>query len=599
MTTAQGLPPLAAGARLDDFEIVDVVEQARYTTTYLARDGSGTEVLIKELLPQEFVLREDGQVRAREAEDRTPLRFWLRSFLDKAVLLQKLNHPGLIRVLRQFEANGTGYCVTERVTGESLAAIIEREGTLSEAQLRRLLAPVLGGLEQAHAIGLLHRDIRPESFMVRPDDSAVLVDFGELRAPIRFKSRTVFSAGQPPYAAPEEFYMAGPHGPWTDIYGLGATAYRVLTGQAPPDARSRATGPVLTSLAATARVRCSEAMVSSVDSALQLSAEMRPQSVAMWRSLLQGSAEEATDAAPATLLPGAVSQARPGGRPGLLPLIGVAVVVLAAGGYFFLRPHRAADTPSADLSAPPQQGASSAPEAADAVASASPAASATAGAGTAAAPAAQDQASLDRLAMDLMSKEKKVEEAQKQLQEERDAAAQAAARANAATGKGPAGPAGPAAAAPPQPTPSETEAAEHLKQLQIEVDRLREEKAAQSAQVALSAPAGAPAATAASSGGDWSSWYRQAVGTVRQKLQYPQSSEEAGEEGDITVKVRLRRDGGIVSTDLQKRSASTALNQEAIDVFSRVGRFAPLPSGYQPNNQEVDVTMPINFKLAE
>src|SRR5581483_6080543 len=202
----QESPPLAVGTRLDAYTITEVVEQGRYSHAYSARDAAGTEVLIKEFLPHEFAVRDGDAVRPRDADDKTPLRFWLRSFLDKAVLLQKLNHPGLVRVLKQFEANGTGYYVTERVAGQSLAAILQRDGTLSEPQLRRLLAPVLAGLEQAHAVGLLHRDIRPENLILRADDSAVLTDFGVLRAPIRFKSRTVFSAGAPPYAAPEEFF---------------------------------------------------------------------------------------------------------------------------------------------------------------------------------------------------------------------------------------------------------------------------------------------------------------------------------------------------------------------------------------------------------
>ena len=222
MEVGQDSPPLAVGTRVDAYQVAEVIEQGRYSYTYLGRDAAGTEVLIKEFLPHEFAVRDGDTVRPRDAEDRTPLRFWLRSFLDKAVLLQKLNHPGLVRVLKQFEANGTGYYVSERIAGQSLAEILQRDGTLSEAQLRRLLAPILSGLEQAHAVALLHRDIRPENIMVRGDDSAVLAGFGVLRAPIRFKSRTVFSAGSPPYAAPEEFFMAGPHGPWTDLYALGA-----------------------------------------------------------------------------------------------------------------------------------------------------------------------------------------------------------------------------------------------------------------------------------------------------------------------------------------------------------------------------------------
>ncbi len=66
MSTVQTAPPLAAGTRLDAFEIAGVLEQGRYSITYLGRDAAGSEVVIKEFLPQEFALREDGVVKARE-----------------------------------------------------------------------------------------------------------------------------------------------------------------------------------------------------------------------------------------------------------------------------------------------------------------------------------------------------------------------------------------------------------------------------------------------------------------------------------------------------------------------------------------------------
>lgn len=587
MSTAQTSSPLATGTRLDVYEIAGVLEQGRYSNTYLARDEAGGEVTINEFLPHEFAVREAGTVRARELEDRTPLRFWLRSFLDKAVLLQKLNHPGLIRVLRQFEANGTGYYVTERVAGETLATIVEREGVLSEAQLRRLLTPVLAGLEQAHAVGLLHRDIRPENLLVRPDDSAVLSDFGVLRAPIRFKARTVFSAGMPPYAAPEEFYMAGPHGPWTDLYALGATAYRVVTGQAPPDARSRASGPALAPVAMNARVRCSEALAAAIDEALHLPAEQRPQSIAAWRAALQGAGVEEPESA----LEGISAMGLPAGqRPrSRLPLvIGAVVIAAAAGAYFLLGSHGGSDAQQAVVQSAPARTAAT-PAAPAAAAVPAPAA-ADAATGPAPAPA-QGDAGLDRLALDLMAKEKKVADARDQLQVQHEQALQEARNNAAASGKTAVAA---TAAAAPAPTQAELDAAEHLRQLQAEVDRLRKEKEAQSAQTVV-----ASAASPARGGPDWPTWYRDATGTIRQNLRYPQKSLQGGEEGDITVKVRVRRDGTIIGTNLQQRSPYAALNGEAIDVFSRIGRFAPLPGDYQPNSAEVDLNMPINFKLSD
>jgi len=592
MSTVQASSPLAAGTLLDVFEITGVLEQGRYSNTYLARDASGGEVVIKEFLPQEFALREDGVVRAREPEDRTPLRFWLRSFLEKAVLLQKLNHPGLIRVLRQFEANGTGYYVTERVAGETLAVIVEREGVLSEAQLRRLLAPVLAGLEQAHAVGLLHRDIRPENLLVRPDDSAVLSDFGVLRAPIRFKARTVFSAGTPPYAAPEEFYMAGPHGPWTDLYALGATAYRVITGQAPPDARTRASGPALAPVAMNARVRCSESLAAAIDESLHLSAEQRPQSVAAWRSALQGSGEDEPEQASAGAFPGlpAGDPAAGSRKRSKLPLlIGAVVIAAAAGGYFLLRSPGASEEQAASPQLSPSR-----PAAAETPAVAATTAAADTAGSPAAAPA-QDEAGLDRLALDLMAKEKKVADARDQLQLQRDQAAQEA-KAAAASNKAAAASSAAAAAPAAQPVQSQAEldAAEHLRQLQAELDKLRKEKEAQAAAPTVVASAASPSR----SGPAWpAAWYRDATATIRQNLHYPQKSLQDGEEGDVLVKVRLRHDGSIIGTELEQRSSYVLLNSEALEVFSRIRRFAPLPPDYLPGNPEVDLSMPINFKM--
>jgi len=585
MNTAQASPPLAAGTRLGDFEIIEVLEQARYTNSYLARDGSGTEVVIKEFLPVEFALREDGLVKPREPEDRTPLRFWLRSFLDKAVLLQKLNHPGLIRVLRQFEANGTGYYVTERVTGETLASIIERGGVLSEAQLLRWLTPVLAGLEQAHAVGLLHRDIRPQNLIVRPDDSAVLCDFGELRAPIRFKARTVFSSGTPPYAAPEEFYMAGPHGPWTDLYALGATAFRVVTGQAPPDARSRATGPALAPVATLARIRCSDALAAAIDEALHLSAEQRPQSVAAWRAVVEGGGEQAPETASELPVAAAVPN-RSAARSRLPLLIGVVAIAAVAGGYLVLRPHAGSGVPAA---AP--QTAQAGPAAAAPAAGVPPAAAAAAS--TAAAPTDGD-AGLDRLALDLMAKEKKLSDARDQLQAQKD---QAALEAKAAAASAKTSVVASAAAPPPAPSQGELDAAAHLKQLQDEVDKLRKEKEKETA--AATVASAASATTTAHSDQAWQAWYRESTANIRQHLHYPLKSLQDGEEGDILVRVKLRRDGSIITTDLQQRSPYSELNREAIDVFSRIGHFSPLPADYSSSSSELDVSMPINFKLSE
>jgi TonB family protein len=597
MGNVQESPPLAAGTLLDGYEIAEVLDQGRFGFTYRAYDPGRSEVVIKEFLPQEFAVRDNGTVHARDAEDKTPLRFWLRSFLDKAVLLQKLNHPGLTRVLRQFEANGTGYYVAEYIPGETLAAIVERQQTLSEAQLRRLLSPVLSGLEQAHAVNLLHRDIRPENLLVRPDDSAVLINFGDLRAPIRFKSRTIFSSGMAPYAAPEEFYMAGPHGAWTDIYALGALAYRTVCGVPPPDARSRASGTAMTPVAQAARVRCSESFLAAIEQALMASAEHRLQTVGALRAAMQGEGGEALPAAgPRAASSPAIPAALPAqkerrGRSPLPFVLGGVALAAAAGAFFWLR------TPSTPAAAPV-----AASDVATTAAPAGSAAATTAPAGSAASAAPTEDAGLDRLAQDMMAKEKKASEAKQELQALQQQREQQAAQEakNAAKNSGTATAAA-TPAAPPAPSQAELDAAAHAKQLEDELAKLRaekeaEEKARAAAAVATAAPATSSTAAAAPRE-TWNAWYCNARGEVKSNLHYPRASLQAGEEGDVTVKVLLRRDGSVVRVSTVQRSDYPALDNEALAVFSRIGHFPPVPADYSPNSSEVEFSMPINFRV--
>jgi TonB family protein len=229
--------------------------------------------------------------------------------------------------------------------------------------------------------------------------------------------------------------------------------------------------------------------------------------------------------------------------------------------------------------------ASAAPMPAAAAPAAAPAAA------QAAAPAAAG-ANLDQLAQDLMLREKKLAEAQQQLQTQREQAAQEAAR-TAAAAKASAAPQPQQAAAAPAPAAAAED--ERLKQLQAEVDKLRKEKEAQAATTVASA---APAARSANPGAEWNAWYRDATGTVRQSLRYPQKSLQGGEEGDVMVKVLLKRDGSVVKTELAERTPYSALNGEALAVFSRIGRFPPIPSDYSPGNPQVEMSMPINFKIA-
>ena len=144
--------------------------------------GLGVQVALKEYLPNEIAVRDCTEVHPKSAGDREGFEWGLSRFLDEARTLARFEHPNVVRVRDCFEANNTAYIVMDYEDGEPLDALLRRHGTLTEAQLKRVVLPVADGLRQVHAAGFLHRDIKPSNIFVRrSDESPVLLDFGSAR----------------------------------------------------------------------------------------------------------------------------------------------------------------------------------------------------------------------------------------------------------------------------------------------------------------------------------------------------------------------------------------------------------------------------------
>ena len=238
------LNALAPGREINEYEIVRVLGAGAFGITYLAVDRRRKfEVAIKEYLPNDFAAREharNGRVVPKSENERADFKWGLGRFLDESRLLARFGHPNIVRVYQSFRARGTGYLVMEYVNGDTFTELLRRRGTLTESELKVLLFPILDGLEEVHRAEFLHRDIKPSNILVRNDGSPVILDFGSARQALSARSRSVTSLVTPSYAPIEQYSSRGNQGPWTDIYALGALAYRAVTGKPPKPAPERA-----------------------------------------------------------------------------------------------------------------------------------------------------------------------------------------------------------------------------------------------------------------------------------------------------------------------------------------------------------------------
>lgn len=235
------LPP---AYRLGEYVIESVLGHGGFGITYLARDTKlSSRVAIKEYFPQAFAFRDTHSTINARTAGTDNYQWGLQEFLKEARALAKFKHNHIVRVLRFLEANGTAYMVMEYEQGESLDTYLRRTGgLLKEPTLLGIFLPILGGLQAVHDAGMLHLDIKPENIYLRSNNHPMLIDFGSARQGRARPGHEQKIALTPGYAALEQYPDMGKQGPWTDVYSIGASIYRCITGQQPADAMERYQG---------------------------------------------------------------------------------------------------------------------------------------------------------------------------------------------------------------------------------------------------------------------------------------------------------------------------------------------------------------------
>jgi eukaryotic-like serine/threonine-protein kinase len=147
----------------------------------------------------------------------------------------RLNHPGAVTVYDVVQDQGSTFIVMELVRAPTLAELVRADGPLPPKRVVEIGAQVASALEAAHRAGIVHRDVTPGNVMVPKDGTAKLADFGiaSLHGDPRLTAAGL-AIGSPAYMAPEQA-KGEPTGPATDSWGLGATMFYAVEGEAPFD----------------------------------------------------------------------------------------------------------------------------------------------------------------------------------------------------------------------------------------------------------------------------------------------------------------------------------------------------------------------------
>ncbi len=283
------LPP---GVELGDYRIQRALGQGGFGITYLAESVStGEKVVIKENLPGFCAWRNHTSLTVLPTNSQDPQQEYsalLTRFVDEARLLARLNHPNIVKVLSAFEALGTAYYVMPWVGGKELHKAAPDHTIITEAWLLPILRRLLEALEYLHGQNIYHRDVKPGNILLTDAGEPILIDFGTARLIISERSATHIAS--PGYSPIEQLRTKGKRGPWTDMYSVGATCYRLITGERPPDALDRieeSEDPLrLLAPRAELRGRFSREFLSGVDKALSVRVSGRWQSATEWLAAL-------------------------------------------------------------------------------------------------------------------------------------------------------------------------------------------------------------------------------------------------------------------------------------------------------------------------
>ena len=278
--------PLPADTLIGGYRIIRKLAAGGFGLVYLATDGNGQKVALKEYLPAALATRAEGELLPTIQPDKLSLyRLGLKSFFEEGKALAQIAHPSVVSVLNFFRENETVYMVMNYLEGASLQEFIvtardlKRPKVFRESTIRSLFDEILRGLRIVHQHKMLHLDIKPANIFVTDDNRAVLIDFGAAREVLNTEGNFVRPMYTPGFAAPEMYKRQSNLGPWTDIYAVGACIYACMQGYPPTDAPQRQDRDRLETAMTRMRGVYSDNLIELVQWCMALDPLKRPQSV--------------------------------------------------------------------------------------------------------------------------------------------------------------------------------------------------------------------------------------------------------------------------------------------------------------------------------
>jgi serine/threonine protein kinase len=246
----KALPPMYRLA--GKYSVGKMLGAGGFGITYLGKDEiDGKLVAIKEFFPAEICDRgADGRVIPRRSEE--AFRRSVQHFFEEAKTLYTLGScPSVARVYGFFRGNNTSYIVMEFVQGNSLKQYVENQGgRLPYTQAKSIIVQIALALSEVHSRGIVHSDVSPSNILMQPNGDVKLVDFGASRNFLNKSNVQLTVQVKPGFTPPEQYTGSTLKlGPWTDVYALACTFYKIVTGRMPPPATDRKVGEEVVPLA--------------------------------------------------------------------------------------------------------------------------------------------------------------------------------------------------------------------------------------------------------------------------------------------------------------------------------------------------------------